>query len=245
MAKFTWTEDNVKALEAAVAGVDEVSQDQLKEIAEQLGTSARSVGSKLRKMEYSVQLATEAGKPKWTEDEEAVLVDFLNANAGNLTYSEIAAAVLDGKFSTKQVQGKILSLQLTEHVKPTEKAAPVRSYSVDEEAKIVELVSGGASMEAVAEAMGRPLNSVRGKCLSLQKEGRISEMPKQETSSAKAKEDILEGLDIANMTVAEIAEAVDRTERGIKATLTRRGISCADHDGAKRAAKIASQKSAE
>lgn len=239
MAKFTWTEANVEALEAAVAGVELVTQEQLKEIAETLGTTPRSVGSKLRKMDYNVQLASEAGKSKWTADEEAALVDFLANNAGNLTYAEIAPALLAGKFTTKQVQGKILSLELTHQVKPTEKAAPVRSYSVEEEAKIVDLVNASTSMEDLAEAMGRPMNSIRGKCLSLQKEGRIAEMPKQATSSAKPRADIFEGLDVANLTVAELAEKAGRTERGVKATLTRRGVDCADYKGATKAAKLA------
>jgi hypothetical protein len=33
------------------------------------------------------------------------------------------------------------------------------------------------------------------------------------------------------MTVAEIAAAADKTERGIKTLLTRRGIDCADYKG--------------
>ena len=33
------------------------------------------------------------------------------------------------------------------------------------------------------------------------------------------------------MTVDDIAKAVDKTSRGIKTLLTRRGIDCADHKG--------------
>lgn len=244
MAKFTWTEANVAALNEAVAGVEQVSQEQLHTIAEDLGTSARSVGSKLRKLGFDVQKAADANRSVWSEDEQEALVDFLNANEGTLTYAEIAAALLNGKFTTKQVQGKILSLELTSLVKPTVKAATVRTYSEEEEAKIIELVAGGASMEAVAEAMDRKIESVRGKCLSLQKEGRIEAMPKQATSSAKPKADILEGLNVAEMTVAEIAVATERTERGIKSLLTRRGVDCADHKGAEKAAKIAAKNEA-
>jgi len=243
MAKF-WNDENVAALAAAVEGSTEVTQEQLKAIADELGTTPRSVGSKLRKMDYAVQKAADAGKSKWSADEEEALVDFVQANAGNLTYAEIASALLNGKFSTKQVQGKILSLELTEAVKPTVKATPVRSYSEAEEEKLIALAEAKSSIEDIAEAMGRPLNSVRGKCLSLQKEGRITDIPKQASSSAKPRQDVLEGLDVANMTVAEIAEATSRTERGIKATLTRRGLDCADHKGASKAAKIA-EKNAE
>ena len=41
------------------------------------------------------------------------------------------------------------------------------------------------------------------------------------------------------MTVAEIAEAIEKTERGVKTMLTRRGIDCADYKGAERKAKAA------
>ena len=34
------------------------------------------------------------------------------------------------------------------------------------------------------------------------------------------------------MTVSEIAKAVDKTERGLKTLLTRRGITVKDYDGA-------------
>ena len=36
---------------------------------------------------------------------------------------------------------------------------------------------------------------------------------------------------VKTMTVAEIATAVDKTERGLKTLLTRRGITVADYDG--------------
>jgi hypothetical protein len=39
------------------------------------------------------------------------------------------------------------------------------------------------------------------------------------------------------MTVAEIAKAADKTERGLKTLLTRRGIDCADYKGAAKRAK--------
>ena len=41
------------------------------------------------------------------------------------------------------------------------------------------------------------------------------------------------------MTVTEIADEIGKTERGVKTMLTRRGLTCANHDGAKKAAKNA------
>jgi predicted HTH domain antitoxin len=42
---------------------------------------------------------------------------------------------------------------------------------------------------------------------------------------------------VVTMTVAEIAAAADKTERGIKTLLTRRGIKVADYDGQAKKAK--------
>ena len=56
--KFSWTEANTATLLSAVEGVEIVSQDQAAALAEQLGTTARSVGAKLRKL--GVQVATAA-----------------------------------------------------------------------------------------------------------------------------------------------------------------------------------------
>jgi hypothetical protein len=240
----SWNEAREAQLVDAVEGVEVVTQEQLKVIAADLETTPRSVGSKLRKMGYEVEKAT-ASKSNWTDAEQAVLVDFLDSNSAEYTYAEISKAVLAGKFNPKQVQGKILSLELTEQVKPTPKAEVARTYSDVEEAKMVELVEGGASIEALAEAMDRPVNGVRGKCLSLLKESRISAIPKQEFSCAQAKADIFEGIDVANSTLAELAVATSKTERGTKATLTRRALSCTDYDGAARAAKLEAKKEAE
>ena len=41
------------------------------------------------------------------------------------------------------------------------------------------------------------------------------------------------------MTVADlVAATTDKTERGIKSTLSRRGLTCADYDGASKRAKL-------
>ncbi|MFP9035504.1 hypothetical protein, partial [Enterococcus faecalis] len=169
---------------------------------------------------------------------EAELVDFLNAHAGQYTYAEIAAAVAGGQFGAKQVQGKILSLEMTASVKPTEKAAAVRSFTPDEETDFVNQVVAGATIEAIAAHFGRNIKQIRGKALSLLREGRIAAMPVQETSSAKTREDLLEGLDLVNMTVAEIAEKTGKSERGVKSMLSRRGLVAKDYDGAAKRAKL-------
>ena len=41
MTKFVWNEENTAALESAVAGLEVISQETQKAVAEQLGTSGR------------------------------------------------------------------------------------------------------------------------------------------------------------------------------------------------------------
>lgn len=246
MAKLTWNEEITASLnaKATALNVAVITQEQVGNIAVELAdetgkeVTARSVGSKLRKEGFEVQKASEVSKSPWTEGQEAELVAFLDANANQYTYAEIAAAVCAGAYNAKQVQGKILSLELTHTVKPTEKAAAVRSFTPDQEADFVNRVVSGQSVEAIADAFGKTVKQVRGKALSLLREGRIEAMPVQATSNAKAREDVLEGLDVANMTVAEIAEKTGKSERGVKSMLSRRGVSAKDHDGAAKRAKL-------
>lgn len=253
MAKITWNDENTAALraKAEALNVDVISQDQVAEIATELATetgkevTARSIGSKLRKEGFEVQKASETAKSPWTPEQEAELVDFLSSHSGEYTYAEVAAAVAGGKFSAKQVQGKVLSLELTANVKPTEKVAAPRSYTPAQEGEFVNLVQAGKSLEDIAAHFGQDIKKVRGKALSLFREGRIEVMPVQNESNAKVREDVLEGLDISALTVAEIAEKTSKTERGVKSMLSRRGLAAKDYDGAAKRAKLDSKAKAE
>jgi len=237
MTKLTWNENTEATLLDLVGGVTPVSQERVAEIAAEMGTSARSVGAKLRKMNVEVQKATPRASI-WTAEEEAQLRSFVENNSGLMTYAEIAAAFNGGNYTSKQIQGKLLNMELFSHVKPTVKPATVRLYSEAEEARFVELVNGGASIEVLVAEFNRPVASIRGKALSLTRSGHISKMPHQETSKAKEAVDALAGLDIASLTVEEIAAKTGKTVRGIKSTLSRRGLKAADYDGASRREKL-------
>ena len=237
-AKINWNEVNTARLVELVGGTQPVSQDRLTEIAVDLETTSRSVGAKLRKMDYEVDKAAPKASA-WTDSQEADITSLVTANSGSLTYAEIAASFEGGTFNAKQVQGKLLSMELFSHVRKAEKVKAPRTYTEAEEAQFSSIVEAGGSMESLAEAFGKPLASVRGKALSLLRGNEIVAMPKQETSNAKETSDFLAGLDITSMTVADLVEATtDKTERGIKSTLSRRGLTCADYDGAAKRAKL-------
>lgn len=235
-----WTEDRTRILTAMVENMDTITQDTVASASVELDTTTRSISSKLRKMGYDVELAASAHKKAFTDEQADSLSSFVTGNSGEYTYADIAANYEGGIFTAKQVQGKILSMELTSHVKPAEKVEVARTYSTSEEATFLDLVSKGAFVEEIAEAVGKSINSVRGKALSFLRSGEITSIPKQKESRAKANVDALANLgDISGMTVAQIAESIDKTERGVKTMLTRRGLTCSNHDGAKKAAKNA------
>lgn len=234
-----WTEDAVATLLATVGDVRPVPANVVEQAATTLGVTARSVAAKLRNLEIEVASMAKDTAPTFSQVEGEQLAAFVSNNAGTMTYAEIAAAFLDGKFTAKQVQGKILALELTGSVKASEKVEVARTYSEAEEAKFIALANSGAFIEDIATQLGKTVNSVRGKALSLFRAEQITGIPKQKESHAKADADVIDALGsaISEMTVEAIAKATDKTVRGIKTALTRRGIKVADYDGAAKRAK--------
>jgi hypothetical protein len=235
MATPKWNDDRTSQLTEMVGTETPVSAETVERVATALETSGRSVAAKLRKMGYEVASTAKATGPKYTPEQEEAIAAFVVENSGNLTYAEIGAAF---GVSAKSMQGKILSMQLTQHVKPTPKVEVVRSFTDAEEATFVKLANNGSTLEDIASALGRELPAVRGKALSLLRSGDISAIPKQATSTAKPEVDVLGALgDISGMTVEAIAAAINKTPRGVKTMLTRRKLVAADYDGAAKAAK--------
>lgn len=245
MSTIKWDEARTEELKALAGNESPVTPTTVEKAAEALATSARSVAAKLRKLGYEVASMAKEHTSKFSEDEATALANFVVGNSGTYTYAEIAAQFENGKFTTKQVQGKILSMELTSHVKPTEKVEVARTYTEQEEAAFIQMVNNGKYVEEIAEKLGKPINSVRGKALSLLRSGDIEKIPSLKESHAKDKEDAFEALgDVSGMTVEEIAEKLNKTPRGIKTTLTRRGITCANYDGAAKKAKSEAAKEA-
>ena len=239
MALPKWTDERTTALTNFVGSESPVSQATVAEAADQLETSTRSISSKLRKMGFDVELASAASGKSFTADQEATLSAFVTDNSGQYTYAQIAEHYQDGAFSPKSIQGKILSMELTDHVAPAPKVESVRTYSTDEEATFVRMVNEGSFVEDIAEALGRTVNSIRGKALSLLRSGDIQAIPRQANTKGSSNADPLADVDVASMTVEAIAETIGKTARGVKTMLTRRGLTAADYDGAAKAAKAA------
>lgn len=232
-----WDEARTAQLVAFVGNEEPVSVATVKEAAEQLETSERSVAAKLRKMDYEVEKASTVASKTFTDEQEDFLITFLENNSGEYTFAEISEVFAEGVFSAKQIQGKILSLELTHHVKPAEKKVYERTFSDNDQQTFIKMANAGAMLEDIADKLGRSVASVRGKALSLLKSGSITAIPASQ-KVAKA-EDAFEGVDVSSYTVAELAERVSRTERGVKTMLTRRGLVAKDYDGAAKKEKAA------
>ena len=220
MSKFEYTDDMVARMhDVASAGVTE---ELIESLMGEFDFPRRSVTAKLRKLGYDVPKKPGAA-PVFSADETDSLASFLESNSGNLTAEEIAEQFAGGKFTARQINGKALSLEMTSHVKPAEKKVTPRTYSEEEESTITSMVNDGKFLEEIADAMGRSVNSIRGKLLSMGLKA-----PQRDKKDAKA--DPYAGIeDMLDQTVEEIAEAFDKRVRGVKTVLTRRGLTCADY----------------
>lgn len=237
MSTKKWNEENTQALVKEIgAASGTVTADQVRSAAVAMEISERSVSAKLRKLGYEVQSLAKEKDSAFSEQDTADLVAFIEANPQAYTYSEIAEQFKNGEFKPKQIQGKVLALEMTALVKASEKVEVARKYSDEEEAKFIEMANAGDYIEDIAEHFGREVSSIRGKALALLTKQLITQIPVQRDSKAKVNVDPVEALGegIAAMRVADIATATGKTERGIKTILTRRGITVADYDGAKK-----------
>jgi len=243
-----WSDETVNKLMSLIGGQRPVSAATVESAAHALGDdfTPRSVASKLRQLEVEVASMAKEKTSAFTEDEGAELAEFVVNNTGEYTYKQIAEHFMNGKFTPKQIQGKLLALELTGSVKPAEKVEVARTYTDAEETKFISMAERGAFIEDIASALNKTVSSVRGKALSLTRKGQIAKIPAQKTSHAKESVDPVTALGdkIHAMTVAEIAAAVDKTERGLRTLLTRRGIKVADYDGAAKKAKAEARQAA-
>lgn len=234
-----WSDATVAQLLAVVGNDSPVSVALVEQAATALGVTVRSVASKLRQLDREVASMAKEKVSTFTAEQSAELAAFVNNNAGELTYKDIADQFADGTFTAKQIQGKLLALELTSSVKPADKVEVARSYSEAEEATFIKMAQAGKFVEEIAVTLGKTIPSIRGKALSLTRKGQIDRIPTQRDSHAKNTVDPIDALGdaIITMTVDAIAAAVDKTPRGIKTLLTRRGVDVADYKGSVKKAK--------
>lgn len=223
MSKFEYTDEKIAALEAAGnAGLTEAVIEQLMA---DFDFPRRSITAKLRKLGFDVPKKPGAA-PVFSAEETAALAQFLEDNAGEFTAEEIAANLSENwgrEVNARQINGKALSMEMTGSIKPAEKKVVARTYTEAEEATIESMVEAGKFLEEIAEAVGRPVNSVRGKLLSMS-------LKAVQRDKKATKADPYDGIeDMLDKTAEELASAFDKTARGVKTVLTRRNLACADY----------------
>ncbi len=223
MSKFEYTEEMVDRMTAvAKAGLTE---ETIEELMSEFDFPRRSVTAKLRKLGFEVPKKPGAA-PIFSAEETAELSEFLADNAGEHTAEEIAAHFSEAwgrEVTARQINGKVLSMELTGSVKPAEKKVVAKTFTDEEAETIADMVEAGKYLEEIADAMGRSVNSIRGKLLSM---GLTA--PQRDKKGPKA--DAYDGIeDMLDKTVEQLAEAFGKTTRGVKTVLTRRGLACADY----------------
>jgi len=219
--KYVYTDEMEARMHSVFAnGIDE---GKIQSLVDEFEFPRRSVTAKARKLGFTVP--KKAGEPhKFNEQETADLVELLDDNKGELTAEEIATQFADGKFTSRQITGKALSLEKTGHIKPAEKKVTPKTYTNEEEATIRKMVGDSAYLEEIADALGKAINSVRGKLLSM-------ELKAPQKNKKDTKKDAYDGIEAmaGEKTVAELAEHFGKTERGVKTVLARRRVKSKDY----------------
>ena len=220
MSKFDYTDEMVARMESAASS--EVNEALIQELGDEFVFPRRSVTAKLRKLGFEVPKQPGAA-PVFSAEETEALSSFLSGNSGVHTAEEIAETFADGQFTARQINGKALSLEMTQHIKPAEKKVTPKTYTADEESTISSMVEGGSYLEEIAEAVGKTVASVRGKLLSMGLKA-----PQRDKKASKS--DPYEGIDgLTDQTVEQLADHFGKTVRGVKTVLPRRGLSASDY----------------
>lgn len=225
--KYVYSDEQVEVLVSTVGEAGStVTEEQLQSLIENLGYPRRSVAAKLRKMGYEVPTTPKA-VPTFNAEESEYLASYIADNHGVFTAEELAqhfTAQWGRSVSAAQVTGKILSLNITGAVKPAEKKVAPKTFTEEEAAVILSSAEKGRYIEEVAAELGKTVNQVRGKALSMG-----VKLPQRDKVEAKVAD--YSGLDVLapTMTVAELAVHFGKTERGVKTVLSRRNLAAKDY----------------
>ena len=164
MSKFEYTDEMVARMEAASGSG--VTEEVIQSLCDEFEFPRRSVTAKLRKLGFDVPKKPGAA-PVFSAEQTEALRTFLSDNSGSYTAEEIAETFSNGDFTARQINGKALSLEMTQHIKPAEKKVTPKTYTEAEETTIEGMVSAGNYLEEIADAVGKTVASVRGKLLSM------------------------------------------------------------------------------
>jgi hypothetical protein len=222
MGKYNYSDEQEARMNTVFA--DGVTEEKIQELVAEFDYPRRSVTAKARKLGFDVPAKPKAA-PVFSEAQTDALVARLEAGDGSETAEQIAADFDGGQFTARQINGKALSLEMTGNIKPAEKKETPKTFTPEQEEVIRTMVADGAFIEDIAEAVSKPVPSVRGKLLSMS-------LKAPQRDHKQSKSDAYEGIAelCAGMSVDELADHFDKTPRGVRVVLTRRGLSAKDYE---------------
>ena len=188
--------------------------------------SQRSIAGKLRYMGYALELkAAVVATKSYTEDEENT-IRTMCADKDNLpSMEDVAGAV--GR-DCKSIGGKLVSMKIYGVKKANPKAEPVKLFTPEDEATIVELVNaeGDTFIEDIVEAVGKTLSQVRGKLASMRVKGvqtrnKVGRKGKIYTDEMLEK---IQGMLDAGNELKDIAAELELKATGLHSILAKKGM---------------------
>jgi len=188
------------------------TRELISDLSEEMDVPARSISYRMKNV-LNLDVESTARTPSFSADETDA---FLELADGTMTAEAIAEEM--GK-TVQQVRGKALSSKVT--LLPSEKkAATPKSYSEDEEVQITALVDAGEFLEVIAEKLGRTVNSMRGKLLSMKLKAvqRDHKAAKVLTYTAEVVADLITRV-AAGESLDTIVDATGLNVRGLKSKL--------------------------
>lgn len=218
-SKYVYTDEMVEQMhEVCKAGV---TNDIVETLVKDFEFPRRSVTAKLRKLGYDVPHKP-GDAPTFSPEQTEDLKAFLEENEGKYTAEQIATEFFPD-FSAKQITGKALSLEMTGCIKPAEKKETPKAYTDEEEAIVRQMAEDGSYLEEIADKVGKTVQSVRGKLLSM----KLTAPQRDKKAPAKGAYDGIGGM--LDKTVEELAEHFNKTVRGVKTVLARNKLACANY----------------
>ena len=187
--------------------------------------TTRSLGAKIRHMNFKVQPKGKVNAPKsYTPEEEAKIQELCN-DPDNLPYLEHVAEVLGRE--TKSISGKLVSMGIYGIKKMNPKEPAKKLFTEADEAVINEMCADEENMPFIEDLADKLGYGVSGKLAGMRIKGVKT---RNSTAVRKAKiytEEMLVELQAdvtAGKTVGEIAEERSLNERGLYIALVKNGI---------------------
>lgn len=139
--------------------------------AQELNTSSTELCKALHYLGFTIQNYITSKNKAWNINDENELLDFIRENEGKLTFADLARMVCGGKYSARQVTGKVAALGLSSLVVST----TYKRFSDEETESLINLLHLGCEYPQIIQELGKSTHSIGRKISYLKKEGLITQ----------------------------------------------------------------------